>query len=83
MAALTSAEHMRAQRLREAELLVCRLISEWGSDQRAIADIRRESMDKEIVARDPSRVSDNLSGFPSETMYFDLQRLLTIVREVR
>jgi hypothetical protein len=83
MGNLSSPENIRANRLREADLLVCRLLSDWVQDRDQIEEIRRESLDQEIMARDPSRVADNLSGHPSETIYFDLQRLLTIIREVK
>lgn len=78
---MTGDQYQKLQRRNEAELLICRLIGEWTKDRRLIQEIRAESLDKERMARDPSCVSDNLSDFPPALQYFDLQRLLTLVRQ--
>lgn len=74
-------EYLKLQRRNEADLLICRLIGEWAKDRKLIQEIRADSQDKARMAADPNYVSDNLSDFPPSLQYFDLQRLLTLVRQ--
>lgn len=78
---ITGAQALRAARRQEAELLLCRLLSDFNLMGREINEVRNASLDAELLRRDPSHVADNLLDTPPALMYYDLQRLLTLVRE--
>lgn len=70
-----------ANRRREADLLVCRLLSEWNRLHRDLGEVRAAALAAQPLTRELSDVADNLHGSPSELMAFDLRRLLTLIQE--
>ncbi|MGP1628346.1 MAG: hypothetical protein ACTS8S_00130 [Giesbergeria sp.] len=78
---MTGDELLKQQRSEEAQLLICRLILEWNASRKLVAEIAANSLDAGRMLRDPSYVADNLAREPSALVYFDLQRLLTLVRQ--
>jgi len=78
---MNGATALKQLRRQEAELLVCRLISEHNRLCRDLAEIAEESRNAALMSGDPSLTADNLRGVTPELMYFDLQRLLTLIRE--
>jgi hypothetical protein len=77
----TQEDVMKAKRREEAILLVHRLMSDWSIDRKSISEVRAASLDRELMARDPSHVSDNLAWTPSPLMLYDLKRLLTLIEQ--
>jgi len=79
---MSATPDLQCQRRREeADLLVCRLLSDLTRLRRDLAELRQDAMNAELMARDPSRVADELSQLPSPLMHYDLQRLLDLVRK--
>lgn len=74
-------EYLKARRRQEADLLICRLTSDWVHERKSIDWVRTSSLNKELMARDPSFVHDNLSGCPSDLWVFDLQRLRALIEQ--
>lgn len=78
---MTAEEQLRVNRRREAELLVCRLISDRNRLCRDLAEIAEGSRDAQRMQRDPGYVADNLGAVAPELMHYDLVRLLDLIRE--
>lgn len=78
---VTGNDYLKASRRAEADLLVCRLISDWNQERRLIEEIRSNSLNEDLMTRDPAYVHDNLNGTPSSLMIYDLRRLLGLIRQ--
>ncbi len=69
------------QRREEAELLVCRLLSDFNRLTRDFEEVKTALQDKDLLQCDTQYIADYLSACLPALMRYDLLRLVTLIRE--